>query len=75
MDFCTLANTLATTSFPAAQDYIGQQGRLNLHGMDAHVDVMIESKAKELALLRLRDPTFQPTPKVLAAAVGEKEGE
>lgn len=36
------------------QDYIGQQGRLNLHGMDADLDVMVESKAKELSLLLYR---------------------
>ena len=36
------------------QDYIGQQGRLNLHGMDADIDVMIESKAKELSVLLYR---------------------
>lgn len=36
------------------QDYVGQQGRLNLHGMDAELDVMIESKAKELSILLYR---------------------
>jgi hypothetical protein len=36
------------------QDYVGQQGRLNLHGMDADIDVMIESKAKELSILLYR---------------------
>ena len=35
------------------------------------VDVMIESKAKELALLRLRDPTVSFAAEVLAAAVGD----
>lgn len=39
----------------AHSDYIGQQGRLNLHGMDAEIDVMIESKAKELSILLYRD--------------------
>jgi UV DNA damage endonuclease len=39
----------------AHSDYIGQQGRLNLHGMDADIDVMIESKAKELSILLYRD--------------------
>ncbi len=37
-----------------AQDYIGQLGRLNLHGLDAEIDVMVESKAKELSLLLYR---------------------
>jgi len=34
---------------------------------------MIESKAKELALLRLRDPTYRPTAEVLAATIGDSE--
>lgn len=37
-----------------AQDYIGQLGRLNLHSLDAEIDVMVESKAKELSLLLYR---------------------
>ena len=57
----------------AHSDFV--EGPLRLYGLEEHVDVMIESKAKELALLRLRDPSFQPTPKVLAAAVGDKEAE
>lgn len=43
-----------TQHIPVSQDYIGQQGRLNLHGMDAEIDVMIESKAKELSILLYR---------------------
>jgi UV DNA damage endonuclease len=39
----------------AHSDYIGQLGRLNLHGLDAEVDVMVESKAKELSILLYRD--------------------
>ena len=42
------------TFISCLQDYIGQQGRLNLHGMDADIDVMIESKAKELSILLYR---------------------
>lgn len=39
----------------AHSDYIGQTGRMDLFGLDAHIDVMIESKAKELSLLLYRD--------------------
>lgn len=39
----------------AHSDYIGQTGRMDLFGLDAEVDVMIESKAKELSLLLYRD--------------------
>lgn len=44
-------------------------GPLRLYGLEKDVDVMIESKAKELALLRLRDPEFKPTAAALAAAI------
>lgn len=41
-------------------------GPLTLYGLDDKVDVMIEAKAKELALLRLRDPTYVPGAAALA---------
>ena len=37
----------------AHSDYI--QGPMNLHGMEAEVDVMIEAKCMERTLLRFRD--------------------
>lgn len=40
-----------------------------MYGLEKDVDVMIESKAKELALLRLRDPKFTPSAAALAAAI------
>jgi len=39
----------------AHSDYIGQTGRMDLFGLDDQIDVMIESKAKELSLLLYRD--------------------
>ena len=38
----------------AHSDYIGQAGRMDLFGLDDRIDVMIESKAKELSLLLYR---------------------
>jgi UV DNA damage endonuclease len=56
----------------AHSDFV--EGPLRLYGLTSEVDVMIESKAKELALLRLRDPTYRPSAAVLAAAIGNDEG-
>lgn len=48
----------------AHSDFV--KGPLRLYGMEDQVDVMIEAKGKELALLRLRDPAFQPSAAALA---------
>ena len=51
----------------AHSDFVS--GPLRLYGLDSEVDVMIESKAKELALQRLRDPGFVPSAAALATAI------
>lgn len=51
----------------AHSDFV--KGPLRLYGLEKDVDVMIESKAKELALLTLRDPDFKPSAQALAAAI------
>ena len=43
------------------------QGPMDLYGMDKEVDVMIEAKAKERALLCFRD--HKPIPEVVPASV------
>ena len=48
----------------AHSDFVA--GPLRLYGLDDKVDVMIEAKAKELALLRLRDPNFKPSAAAMA---------
>ena len=48
----------------AHSDFVA--GPLRLYGLDDQVDVMIEAKAKELALLRLRDPNFKPSAAAMA---------
>lgn len=48
----------------AHSDFV--KGPLRLYGFDDRVDVMIEAKGKELALLRLRDPNFKPAAAALA---------
>jgi UV DNA damage endonuclease len=49
----------------AHSDFV--KGPLRLYDLKDKVDVMIEAKGKELALLRLRDPCFQPSAAALAA--------
>lgn len=51
----------------AHSDFVA--GPLRLYGLEKDVDVMIESKAKELALLKLRDPGFVPSAAALATAI------
>ena len=48
----------------AHSDFV--KGPLRLYGLDDQVDVMIEAKGKELALLRLRDPQYTPSAAALA---------
>ena len=39
------------------------QGPMNLHGLEKDIDVMIEAKCKERALLRFREAMVQPPSK------------
>lgn len=52
----------------AHSDFV--KGPLRLYGLDDQVDVMIEAKGKEQALLRLRDPSYTPGAAALAIVYG-----
>lgn len=54
----------------AHSDFVS--GPLRLYGLEGEVDVMIESKAKELALQKLRDPNFVPSAAALATAITDE---
>ncbi|KAJ9532276.1 hypothetical protein QJQ45_010419 [Haematococcus lacustris] len=51
----------------AHSDYV--YGPINLYGREAEVDVMIESKAKELALLKYRERAIRATAALAASGV------
>ena len=42
---------------------LAAQGPMNLHGLEKDIDVMIEAKCKERALLRFREAMVQPPSK------------
>lgn len=53
----------------AHSDFV--KGPLRLYGLEDKVDVMIEAKGKELALLCLRDPGYKPHAAALATLKDE----
>ena len=48
---------------PALRMTLAAQGPMNLHGLEKDIDVMIEAKCKERALLRFREAMVQPPSK------------